>query len=455
LHYGKLNQSKERAGCIYTLNFLDRILISVLSRPIIEEFSLSNFEFGILSGIGFALFYTALGIPIARLSEHMSRIKIIGFCLILWSIATVLCGFAAGFVTLLFARLAVGVGEAGCTPPANSVISDYYRPSDRPVALGIYAMGIPLGSVLAQLGGGFVVKAFTWREAFIYIGAPGVLIGVILLLTIKEPPRGYSDPVDTVPVKNVSFKAAIDELMGKPSFWWMTAGMSMGTFGGYGLIMFKSLFLQYTFDLSPGDAAIYYMAPIAFAGAVGAPLAGYLIKKYSKTNELASLWVPAFAFFISSPLLITAFLSHNLTVSFIAFICAGLFQYFYIAASFNIVQSITSQRVRATAIAFMLFLINLIGYGAGPPFVGAVADILTSTRLESFGVSEVLNFGCNPKDVTLGAELQNRCLEAKAYGMKWAAVTASTIFSLAGVLYIIAGRHYRKDVALLRGQLFT
>lgn len=133
---------------IYLFNFLDRILISVLSRPIIEEFNLTNFQFGILTGIGFALFYTALGIPIARLSERVSRVRIIGICVILWSLATVFCGLAVGFWTLLFARLAVGVGEAGCTPPANSMIGDYYKPLDRPVALSVYATGVTIGIVL-------------------------------------------------------------------------------------------------------------------------------------------------------------------------------------------------------------------------------------------------------------------------------------------------------------------
>ena len=433
---------------IYTLNFLDRILISVLSRPIIEEFGLSNFEFGILSGIGFALFYTALGIPIARYSEHHSRVKIIGFCLILWSFATVMCGYAVGFVTLLLARLAVGVGEAGCTPPANSVISDYFKPEDRPVALSIYAMGIALGSVLAQLGGGFVLKTFTWREAFIYIGAPGILIGFLLLLTIKEPPRGYSDPPDTPIVEKVSLKAAMTELIGKPSFWWMAAATSMGAFAGYGLIMFKSLFLQYSFDLSPGDTAIYYMAPIALVAAIGTPVAGYLVKRFSNFSPLVPIWVPAISFFISAPLLISAFMAESLSVSFIAFLAAAFFQYFYIAASFNIVQAITTQRVRATAVALMLFIINLIGYGAGPPFVGAIADALTSSHINTLGLGESLSIDCSPKDAAMTEILQESCLAAKAYGMKWASVTASAIFLLAGALYLVAAKHYVKDVAL-------
>ena len=161
---------------VYILNFVDRIIISVIARPIIEEFGLSNFQFGILTGVGFALFYTTLGIPIARLSERVSRVRVIGICCLIWSVATVLCGYTTGFLTLLLARLAVGVGEAGCSPQANSLISDYYKRELRPSALGIYAIGVMAGIVLAQLLGGYILNHFTWREAFIYIGAPGVIL---------------------------------------------------------------------------------------------------------------------------------------------------------------------------------------------------------------------------------------------------------------------------------------
>ncbi|CAN0231624.1 unnamed protein product, partial [Chrysoparadoxa australica] len=227
---------------VYTLNFIDRILIGVVGRPIIDEFSLSNFEFGLLSGLGFAVFYTLLGIPIASFSERYNRVRIIAISIGIWSIATVLCGFAMGFLSLLLARVAVGVGEAGCTPPANSILSDYYEPKSRSTALGIFAMGVMLGAVLAQLFGGYILKFFTWREAFIVIGAPGILIGILVWMTIKEPPRGYSDPPGTVKPEKATFKAAFAEIMTRRTFWIMAMGSSLITFAGYAYLSFQPLY---------------------------------------------------------------------------------------------------------------------------------------------------------------------------------------------------------------------
>ena len=434
---------------IYLFNFLDRILISVLSRPIIEEFNLTNFQFGILTGIGFALFYTALGIPIARLSERVSRVRIIGVCVILWSLATVLCGLAVGFWTLLIARLAVGVGEAGCTPPANSLIGDYYKPLDRPVALSIYATGVTFGIVFAQLSGGFILKAFTWREAFIFIGLPGVVLGVIMLMTVEEPPRGYSDPPGTKPEDRAGLMEALRNLATNKAFWLISIAMSCVTFGGYGLTMFQSLFLQYTYGMSPGDAAIYYMAPFAFMGAVGTIIGGVLIKHYSKRSVSATLWLPSISFFILGPILIFAFLTSNIKFAYIAFFVAGIFKYFYIGASFFAVQSIVKTRMRAMAIAILLFAINLLGYGGGPPFVGAVADIFTSLNIQGLGLTENLSFDCNPRDTSFGEPLRKSCVGAKAYGMKWALVISSAMYMLGGLIYLWAIPFYKQERAKL------
>ena len=433
---------------IYTLNFVDRVLISVVGRPIIDEFGLTNLQFGILTGIGFALFYTALGIPIARLSEHVSRVRIIGICVILWSVATVLCGFTTGFVTLLLARLAVGVGEAGCTPPANSLISDYYAPAARPAALGIYAMGVMVGNVLAQLAGGYVLNVFSWREAFIFIGAPGVLIGLAFLLTVREAPRGYSDRPGTKRPAKASLRDALAEIARKPTFWLVTAGTSMATFGGYGLSSFKSLYIQYSFGFTPGDAAIQYMAPISLAGALGTPLAGFLIQRFSHRSDYAAVWVPALGFLLSTPFLMMGYLAGTIHLMLVAFLIAGIFQYFYIGASYNLVQSIVSLRVRATAIAILLFLINLIGYGAGPPFIGYLADLFSSLRIDSMGLADVLTLSCNPTDPSLAAALVESCLDAKAFGTKWASIAGSTVFLLAGGFYVLAIRHYRRDIQI-------
>ncbi|MEO0982383.1 MAG: MFS transporter [Pseudomonadota bacterium] len=433
---------------VYTLNFIDRILITVVGRPIIDEFGLSNFQFGILSGIGFALFYTLLGIPIASLSERYNRVRIIGVCVILWSVATVLCGFTVGFVTLLLARMLVGVGEAGCTPPANSLISDYYKPLARPTALGIYAMGVTAGGLLAQLFGGYIVTEFTWREAFIYVGAPGVIIGIIVLTTIKEPPRGFSDPPGTQKQERASFSEAMREIASKQTFWTMAAGATLAAFAGYALVGFQPLYIQYAKGFSVGETAIQFMAPIALAGTFGAFLGGYLTEHASKRSPTAACWVPGIAFLLCFPVYAYAFFAPTPVIMLIAMMTAGLLQYFYLGAQYNIAQAVVSLRVRATSIAILLFIVNLIGYGAGPPALGILADVFANNRLESAELAGQLNASCVPTDASLSPALQAACLDAKAHGVRWANVCATGLFGLAGLFFLFSGRTLLRDATI-------
>lgn len=239
---------------IYTLNFIDRTLIAVVAQPIINTFSLNDTQWGLLTGPPFALFYAVMGIPIAMWADRSNRVIVIAVCVIFWSIMTVLCGLATGFIWLLIFRVGVAIGEAGCTPPANSIITDYFPSKSRANAIGIYSMGVAIGGVLAQLFGGTIASiegaAFGawvdsiglgfmfsgmdwtnvegWRIAFVVIGAPGVLIALILWLTVKEPPRGYSDPPDADPTRKAPFFEAFQEFGRKPTFWWLSIGAALG-----------------------------------------------------------------------------------------------------------------------------------------------------------------------------------------------------------------------------------
>ena len=431
---------------VYTFNFIDRILISVVSVPIINEFGLSQFQFGLLSGIGFALFYTLLGIPIANLSEKISRKLIIGICVILWSLATVLCGFATGFVTLLLARMLVGVGEAGCTPPANSMISDYYTPLARPTALGIYAMGVTAGGLLAQIFGGVILDFFSWREAFIYVGAPGIVLGLLVLFTIKEPPRGYSDPPGAPKVDRARFPEAIREIFSKQTFWIMTAGATLAAFAGYSLTGLQPQHVVFTHGFTPAETALMFMAPVGLAATLGAFLGGYLTEQASKRSATAATWVPAVAFFLCAPIYATAFLLGNSTAMLVALMVASMFQYFYLGAQYNIAQAVVSLRVRATSIAILLFVVNLIGYGVGPPTMGIVADTLTSGWIASSDFAGQITATCSLTDTSLSDELLGACRDARAYGVKWACVVATLLFVLAGIFFLLSGRTFLRDL---------
>lgn len=430
---------------VYTLNFIDRILISVVGRPIIDEFQLSNFEFGILSGLGFALFYTFLGIPIANLSERINRVRIIAVCVVLWSVATVLCGFTFGFLSLLGARLLVGVGEAGCTPPANSLISDYFKPTSRPTALGIYAMGVTAGGLLAQLFGGSLLKFVTWREAFMFVGAPGIIIGLLVLFTIKEPPRGYSDPPKAVPQPKASISEALKELLGKPTFWIMTAGATLAAFAGYALVGFQPLFIQYEKGFSAGDTAIIFMSIFALAGTVGTFLGGYLTEKFSHKSFYAPCWVPGIGLLLAAPTQVFAYFTGNLTVMYVAMMLGAMFQYFYLGAQYNIAQAVSSVRVRATAVAILLFICNLIGYGGGPPAFGLIADFFSNSFANTGEFAGQIGADCSLSDPAMSETMKVACLSVKAHGVQWANAVAASVFGLAGLCFLLCIKTFKSD----------
>ncbi|MEO1964410.1 MFS transporter, partial [Hyphomonas sp.] len=273
---------------VYTLNFIDRSLIGVVGQPIMDSFGLSDAQWGLLNGPPFALFYALMGIPIAMWADRGNRVFIIGLCIIIWSIMTALCGFAAGFIWLLLFRVGVAIGEAGCTPPANSLITDYYPPKSRANALGIYSMGVTIGGVLAQLFGGTIASikgpdmgawlhslglgfmfdhlnwetVEGWRIAFVVIGAPGVLIAAMIWFTMREPPRGHSD-APSLHIEKAGILEAFKEFGRKPTFWSLSLGAAFVAFVGYGLFAFQTPFLMRVHGVSLHDAAVKFGAPLS------------------------------------------------------------------------------------------------------------------------------------------------------------------------------------------------
>lgn len=223
---------------IYILNFLDRQVVNILAEPIKQDLGLDDRQLGMLTGLSFALFYTVLGIPIARLAERANRVWIISGATALWSLFTVACGLAANFPQLLLARVGVGIGEAGLSPPAHSLITDYTPRERRASALAFYSLGIPLGSLMGLALGGLVADAYGWRTAFFVAGAPGLLLAVLALVVLKEPRRGLPVAAADTP----SLREALKELGGKPSFWLISVAASLGSFVSYGSIAFFGSF---------------------------------------------------------------------------------------------------------------------------------------------------------------------------------------------------------------------
>jgi len=322
---------------VYIFNFIDRSIFGILTEPMKLSLKLEDWHMGLLGGLAFAIFYTTLGIPIARVAERRNRMMIIVLSLTLWSLMTVFCGFATSFITLFIFRLLVGVGEAGCTPPAQSVIADYFKPTSRATAASIYALGVPLGGMFAGLAAGPINDYITganvynllgawgwswaqnlvdwnslegWRIAFIAVGLPGVLFALILFFTVKEPPRGYSDPPGA-PKKAVpdGFSTVLKDLMKKPTYVHVVAGAAIASFAGYGVAAFSTSFLLRTHGLTLTEAALIFSLVLGLMAALGVFLSGYLADKMAVRYPTALSWMPALGMGLSVPLYWMGYLS--------------------------------------------------------------------------------------------------------------------------------------------------
>jgi MFS family permease len=444
---------------IYIMNFVDRGLLAVVGPDLVPELGISDTQFGLLTGFGFALLYTIVGLPLARYADKAHRVWIMSVCVALWSLMTALCGLATevtvgsvtigAFWVLLMCRVGVGIGEAGCTPPANSLIADYYAPRDRSQALGVYAMGVTLGTMFANLIGGWVTDAFDWRTAFFVVGLPGLLLAAVFKLTVKEPPRGYTDPTGAQSKEQVTFREAISELTTKPAFWLMTGGATVAAFCGYGLSSVQSIFLVRAHEITAGEAAIWINAPVSLSSAIGTFVTGWLATKLYKKYPGAIAWLPAAGLALSVPFYVFAFTTQNLLYAAICLIIAGFVKYGYLAAQYTIGQGVVSMRVRATATAVLLFVANLIGYGFGPLFIGAISDIFFVNGVAELGVAaeELTRNQCHPRVIgELSGNLQSVCGEVYAQSLQSAMVIMALLYIASSLFFLLTWPRLKKDM---------
>ncbi len=459
---------------VYTLNFIDRNLLGVVAQPIIAEFGLSDTEYGFLNGPPFALFYALMGIPIAMAADRYNRVVIMALCIAVWSLMTALCGFASSFVFLLIARVGVAIGEAGGTPPSNSIIADYFKPKSRANALGIFAMGVTIGGALASGFGGPIAQLtdetvvsffasvgigdiheqlgwgenFGWRFAFIALGLPGLVIALLLLFTVKEPPRGFSDPPGVQRVQKASIIETLKELGSKPTFWTMALGAALVALVGYGLFGFQAPMMQRVHGMSPGTFALQYGVPLALMSAVGTFLGGYLAETLTPRSPTAVAWLPAAGLLISIPLYIWGFYMAPGTPQLLVWGAGAAAHYSYLGAQYTIGQGVVSQRSRASAIAVLLFIIALIGNGLGPQIVGILSDMFMRMQIEAAGMGDTLtNAICRARDLSaLAPDQQAVCITAYGEGVRQSMTATVLFFIPAAAFYLIASLTLKKDM---------
>ncbi|MEJ2818608.1 MFS transporter [Caulobacter sp. CCG-8] len=373
---------------IYTLNFLDRQVVNILAEPIKRDLHLADWQLGMMTGLAFAIFYTVLGIPIARLAETKNRPFIIGASVAAWSAFTVLCGFTQNFWQLILARIGVGVGEAGCTPPAHSLITDYVPKDKRAGAIAFYSIGTPLGTLAGMAMGGLVADAYGWRVAFMVAGAPGVLFALIAAFTLVEPRRQLAADIAARAASKISFGAALAVLATKKTFWLVALAASIKAFVGYGHAPFTASFFFRVHGAEVAElAARFGLKSAGFlglalgliggtAGVIGAWLGGLLADRLGAKDLRAYVIVPAIASLVTIPFYILAVSVGSPMAAIGVLTIPVLLGTLWYGPVYATAQSIVDPAMRATASAVLLLIINLIGLGLGPVAVGALSDLL-------------------------------------------------------------------------------
>jgi MFS family permease len=356
---------------VYTFNFVDRQIFSILVPAIKADLSLTDTQLGVLGGLAFALLYSTLAIPLAWLADRTSRTWTITISLGVWSGFTALCGWAGNFGQLFGARLGVGVGEAGGVAPSYAVIADTFPPQSRARALAVYSLGIPLGSAAGVLLGGYIATRVDWRAAFVTVGIAGVLLAPIFRLLVREPARDRAIAA-TEPVRHVF---AI--LARKPSFWLLAFGASASSMLGYGLAFWLPSLLKRSFHLDLQDVSYFYGAILLLGGVPGVLLGGVIGDTFGTRDRAAYARAPAIAFVIAVPLFAAGILSSSVTAAFLFFLVPQALAYVWLAPVITAVQHLVPAHMRATASASFLFINNLIGLGLGSVALGALSDGLT------------------------------------------------------------------------------
>lgn len=379
---------------VYTFNFVDRSIISILAIPIQAELGVSDTMIGVMRGAAFAIFYATLGVPVAWLADRYNRVWIVGIALALWSAMTAVCGMANNVVQLFFARMGVGVGEAGGIAPSYSIIADYFPPHKRATALAIFSLGIPIGSAVGIVYGGLMATIYGWRMAFYVIGGLGVLLAPLFILTVREPKRGRFDTVKT-DLKPIKLLEVFRTLRKKKSFWLIALGASSSSIMGYGAFAWIPAFLVRSFgdelpafmSFLPGwmipegastllYAAYYFSVIMLVGGMIGIFLGGYLADKLGKKNKAAYVVVPGIAFLITAPFYIAGMLSSSLTVLFFILLFPVALSLAWLGPVISAIQHMVPGNMRATATAVFLLINNFLGLAIGDPLLGGISDLM-------------------------------------------------------------------------------
>lgn len=401
----------------YTSSHIDRGIVNIVLQPIKAEFQVSDTLLGLLSGLAFALFYATLGVPIAMWADRGNRRNIIALAVTVWSAMTAACGLAGNFGQLLAARIGVGIGEAGSSPPSHSMIADLYPKESRSTAMAIYSIGVYAGAMLGLVVGGYVVQHYGWRMTFYVVGLPGLVIAFLVRFTIGEPLRGHADGLAHDAALRSNLLQVVRHLWRTKSARHITIGLTLVSFVGYGGLIFGPSFFMRSLGMKAQEVGLIFGVIAGFVGGFGALVGGFLADRLSKRDMRWNAWVIAVAKFLGMPLFIVFYMSSDLRLMIPVYIASSILGAFYLGPSFAMIQSLTPLHMRALTSAVMLFVLNFIALGFGPLTVGFVSDLLEPV----FGIES----------------------------LRWALFGTAFIGVWAAVHYYWAGKTYPDDLARL------
>jgi|JI10StandDraft_1071094.scaffolds.fasta_scaffold23707_2 predicted MFS family arabinose efflux permease len=366
---------------VYIFNFIDRQVVNILAEPIKRDLDLSDTQLGLLTGLAFALFYAILGVPIARYADkpHSNRVGLISISLLLWSAMTAVSGLATNFTQLLLARVGVGVGEAGCTPAAHSLISDMVPRERRASAIAFYGLGIPIGGLLGMVIGGQLNDLWGWRTAFFVVGAPGILLSALVWLVLRDPRVSHAARklrAATVAVPQINARAALKEVLLSKAFVQLALGAGLIAFLAYGKGVWVAILFMRNHGLSPGETGLWLGLSGGIAGFIGTWAGGYLADRFGKGNPRHLLTAPVVGIVLAAPLLFLGYRADNWVTALALLFIPGIANMLYWGPTYSLAQRLVRPHARAMATAIMVFAQNLIGLGLGPLLFGMLSDAL-------------------------------------------------------------------------------
>ncbi len=398
----------------YALNFLDRTIFNVLIEPIKKEFALSDTTMGLLAGFGFVLFYSLLGIPIARAADRLNRRNIVALAFAFWSAMTFFCGLASSVATLALARIGVGIGESAGTPASQSLLADLFDKDERPRALGIYAIGTYLGVFLGYFIGGWINQHYGWRTAFFSAGLPGLALAALLWLTVAEPRRGgMAEAVAPEPIG-----PTLRFLVTQPSFVIVLVGFCLTSYTNYATAAWIPPFLARVHHLNSAQIGTYAGTFKGLCGVAGTLVGGLVVAQISRRDDRWKLWAPAIMSGLAGPAFALCMLTPDFVTMIAALAATSFLVGFHLGPIFAITQTVARPSMRALASAIVLLTATCFGQGVGPLTVGVINDALKG----GFGV------------------------DAVRYSLLSAAVTTV----LGALLFVWAAQFIRADIARAR-----